>query len=99
MKRRSHAVPLLAYLELVNTDAGRAQLSAVLEARPFPHFEPAETPGLLVKIDEDGKRTIGRFVNREFQDFLRQNFTIQSIPAHASSFFCKSRKESCEVVQ
>ena len=37
-------------------------------ARPFPHFEPAPgKAGLLIRIDEDGKRTVGRFVGREFR--------------------------------
>lgn len=32
------------------------------------HYEPtSEVPGTLVRIDADGKRTIGRFVNRKFE--------------------------------
>ncbi|MGC4119326.1 MAG: hypothetical protein QM765_33125 [Myxococcales bacterium] len=43
-------------------------MAAHLDARPFPHFEPAPgRPGLLMKIDEDGTRTVGRFVNRKFR--------------------------------
>jgi hypothetical protein len=39
-----------------------------LESTPYPHFEAAPgRPGLLVRIEADGSRTIGRFVNREFQ--------------------------------
>jgi hypothetical protein len=39
-----------------------------LRTRPFPHFEAVpDGPGLLCRIDADGTRTIGRFVNREFQ--------------------------------
>jgi hypothetical protein len=60
-------MPLSACLKSVNTRAGQARLSAVLAARPYPHFEPAEASGLLVKVEEDGSRTIGRFVNREFR--------------------------------
>jgi hypothetical protein len=67
LKKRGEAVPLSACLKSVDSRAGRARLAAVLEARPFPHFEPAPVAGLIVRIDEDGTRTTGRFVNREFR--------------------------------
>ena len=67
LKKRGDAMPLSACLKSVNTRAGQVRLSAVLAARPYPHFEPAAAPGLLVRIDEDGTRTTGRFVNREFR--------------------------------
>jgi hypothetical protein len=39
-----------------------------LASLPFPHYEPApDSPGLLVRIDADGTRTLGRFVNRQFE--------------------------------
>lgn len=56
LKKRGEAVPLSARLASVNTRAGQARLSAVLAARPYPHFEPAAQPGLLVKVDADGTR-------------------------------------------
>lgn len=67
LKKSGEIVPLSACLKAVNTRAGQARLAAVLAARPYPHFEPAAAPGLLVKIDEDGTRTTGRFINREFR--------------------------------
>jgi hypothetical protein len=68
LKRRGEAVPLSELLKSVDARAGRERLEARLAARPFPHFEPAPgRPGLIVKIDADGKRTVGRFVNREFR--------------------------------
>jgi hypothetical protein len=55
-------------LESVDTPAGRERLAAYLESRPFPHYQPhPEKPGLLVRINEDGSRTTGRFVNRKFK--------------------------------
>jgi hypothetical protein len=43
-----------------------------LKSRPYPHYEAAaEAPGLLVRIEADGKRTVGRFVNRQFQPIKR----------------------------
>jgi hypothetical protein len=37
--------------------------------QPFPHYEPApDVPGLLVRIEADGTRTVGRFVNRQFRE-------------------------------
>ncbi len=67
LKKRGEAMPLSACLKSVNNRAGQARLSAVLAARPYPHFETAPAPGMLVKIDADGTRTTGRFVNREFR--------------------------------
>jgi hypothetical protein len=38
-----------------------------LGALPFPHYEPAPgSAGLLVRIEANGKRTTGKFVNRKF---------------------------------
>jgi hypothetical protein len=51
-----------------NRDEGRRRVADYLRWRPFPHFEPVpDSPGLLCRIDANGTRTIGRFVNREFQ--------------------------------
>jgi hypothetical protein len=39
-----------------------------LESHPFPHYEPhPEVQGVLIRVDENGRRTAGRFVNRKFQ--------------------------------
>jgi len=68
LKQRGEAAPLSAALRTVDTKAGRARVKAHLAGRPYPHFEPAPgKPGFLVKIDADGKRTVGRFVNRAFR--------------------------------
>ena len=40
-----------------------------LNSQPFPHYEPvSKSAGLLVRIEANGKRTVGRFVNRKFQE-------------------------------
>jgi len=60
--------PLSEALEAVDSDVGRERVHDYLATQPFPHFETSpEHPGMLIKIDEDGNRTLGRFVNREFQ--------------------------------
>jgi len=66
--KRRQPVPLLSErLRDIDTPAGRARVEALLASGPFPHFEPAPgRPGLLVKIDEDGTRTVGRFIKRAF---------------------------------
>jgi len=51
----------------VDSPEGRRRVAEHLKARPYPHYEQADAPGLLIKIDSDGKRTLGRFVNRQFQ--------------------------------
>ena len=68
LKQKGDAVPLSRLLESVDSRAGRDRLKAQLVARPFPHFEPAPgRPGLLVRTEADGRRSVGRFVNREFK--------------------------------
>jgi hypothetical protein len=54
-------------LEQIGTTQGYERLFRVLQGRPYPHFEAAEgRPGFVVKIDADGTRTVGRFVQRVF---------------------------------
>ncbi len=68
LKQKGDAVPLSRLLESVDSRAGRDRLKAQLAARPFPHFEPASgRPGLLIRTEADGRRSVGRFVNREFK--------------------------------
>ena len=67
LKRRGDVLPLSSALGAVESTEGRDRLRAHLAERPFPHFEAApDQPGLLVKIDEDGTRTVGRFIQRVF---------------------------------
>ena len=68
LKRRGEARPLSELLSSVGTAAGRKRLTTYLGTRPFPHFEAATGKrGFVIKIDQDGSRTVGRFVNREFR--------------------------------
>jgi hypothetical protein len=63
------AKPLSACLASIDSAAGRARLARHLASLPFPHYEPArDAPGLLVRIEADGKRSVGRFVNRKFRE-------------------------------
>jgi hypothetical protein len=66
--RIAAARPLSACLESVDSPEGRERLSAFLDTRPFPHYEPhPDHAGLLIRIDAAGNRTVGRFRNRQFQ--------------------------------
>jgi hypothetical protein len=68
LRRAGTVRPLSECLASVDADDGRQRLRDYLNTRPFPHYEPApDSPGLLVRIDADGTRTLGRFVGREFQ--------------------------------
>ena len=66
LRRAGDAQPLSKCLSSVNSPEGRKRLAEHLKTLPFPHYEPADAPGLLVRIDANGRRTLGRFVNREF---------------------------------
>ena len=65
--RAGDSRPLSDCLRSVDSPEGRRRVAEHLKTRPYPHYEPADSPGLLIKIDSDGKRTLGRFVNRQFQ--------------------------------
>ena len=60
--------PLSDSLEEVDSATGRRRVADFLKTRPFPHYEAAPGKmGYLVRIEQDGARTVGRFVNRKFQ--------------------------------
>jgi hypothetical protein len=68
LRRAGAAVPLSECLAAVDSSAGRRRVVEYLESRPYPHYQPLPgSPGLLVRVDGDGTRTVGRFVGREFQ--------------------------------
>lgn len=59
--------PLSECLGSVDSPAGRRRVEDLLRNGPFPHFQQhPDLPGLLVCVDADGKRTVGRFVKRQF---------------------------------
>lgn len=66
--RNAAVRPLSVCLDSVDSPEGRRQVAGFLQTQPFPHYEPApDSPGLLVRIEADGKRAVGRFVNRQFK--------------------------------
>ena len=66
--RQATARPLSECLDAVDSPAGRQRVADFLRSQPFPHYEPnPDRPGMLVRIDADGQRTVGRFVNRQFR--------------------------------
>src|SRR5687768_152256 len=67
LKQRGEARSLSNILSSVDTPHGRSRTKSHVAGQPYPHFEAAEDrPGHVVKIDEDGTRTVGRFVRRKF---------------------------------
>ena len=68
IRKAGKPVPASSLVASVDSSDGRRRVIDYLESQPFPHFEPAQgRPGLLVRADADGTRTIGRFVGRRFQ--------------------------------
>jgi hypothetical protein len=65
--QRSGSKPLSELVATVGTPEGDARLKAYLESEPFPHFEAHPTrKGVLIRIDADETRSVGRFVDRDF---------------------------------
>lgn len=68
LSRNAAVRPLSSRLSSVDTPEGRERTSTWLHSQPFPHYEPNPTkPGLLIRTDEDGRRTTGRFLKRQFK--------------------------------
>lgn len=59
--------PLSETFRSVDSAKGRQRVVENLKTRPYPHYEQAGSAGLLIRTEANGKRTVGRFVNREFQ--------------------------------
>ncbi len=65
--RNVSARPLSECLESIDTLKGRQRLTDYLQSQPFPHYRAhPDQSGLLVRVDENGHSTVGRFVNRQF---------------------------------
>jgi hypothetical protein len=68
LQKAGTARPLSELVESVDSAEGRRRVAAYVETRPFPRYEPhPKKAGLLVRMDEDGTRTVGRFVDRKFR--------------------------------
>lgn len=91
LQRYAGARPLSELLDEVDSATGREKLKAFLESEPFPHFEPhLSLPGILVRIEENGLRTTGRFVNRAFipvplEDGLDRSSLVQKKSAESNA--------------
>ena len=82
LRRSAEAQPLSEALASVDTPAGRKRVQEVLAGRPYPHFKQFPgRPGLLVRIDEDGTETAGRFVNRTFVPMEAEKTMAGKAPA------------------
>lgn len=64
----SESAGLAECLESVDAPEGRQRLAEYLAGRPFPHYEPVPgEPGRYLRIEADGTRAFGRFVDRQFE--------------------------------
>ena len=67
MGREENSQALLNRLDTVDTVAGRKRVKDFLASEPYPHYNPhPDNKDLLIRTEENGKRTAGRFINREF---------------------------------
>jgi len=68
LSRARKAKPLSDCVQWIDSTEGRRRIKLHLQTLPYPHYEAAPgSKGLLVRIEPNGKRTAGRFVNRKFQ--------------------------------
>ena len=68
LQKAGRVKPLSASLKAVDSPQGRRRVADYLKSIPFPHYAPAQgRPGMLVRIEADGRRTVGRFIGRRFK--------------------------------
>jgi len=86
LSRKAGSQSLAKLVEMVDTPSGREIFNAYLESEPYPHYEAHPSgPGLLIRIEENGKRTVGRFVNRVFVAESGHSGFVASKTAHMST--------------
>jgi hypothetical protein len=79
-------VALSELLTSVDGPVGRKRVAEYLETQPYPHFRPhPEKPGFLERIEADGTRTVGRFVQRAWVPASEQKTARRSEPAKKSA--------------
>ena len=66
LQKSAKARSVSASLKSVDSPEGRRRVNRYLQSQPFPHYEPHSKPGLLVRIEANGKRKVGRFIDRRF---------------------------------
>ena len=68
LQKAGKVKPLSRCIDAVDTSKGRRRVVEHLRTRPFPHYEAhPRKPGILVRIEADGTRTAGRFIDRKFK--------------------------------
>ena len=68
LQKSGKARSLSGILDEVDSPKGRRRVADFLRSRPFPHYEVAPgRAGRLVRLEADGRRTLGRFVGRRFK--------------------------------
>ena len=86
LSRASASVSLSELLDVVDTPKGREMFKIFLESEPFPHYESHPTsPDLLMRIEADGTRIAGRFVDRVFTPDEAPHREIRSPPSPIES--------------
>ncbi len=67
LRKSGDQKPLSELIASVDSDAGRQRVADYLSSQAYPHYLPVPSqPGCLLRVEESGRRTIGRFVNRKF---------------------------------
>jgi hypothetical protein len=65
--REASTASIREQLAGADTPEGRRRVKDYLESEPYPHYvaHPVEKD-LLIREDANGKKTVGRFMNRQF---------------------------------
>lgn len=71
LKKRRAAVSLSSMLD-ADTSEGHERFHAQRDQRPFPRYERTLERGVFVRIDADGRRTLGHLRGRSFEPIVER---------------------------
>lgn len=90
LRKSGDQKPLSQLIASVDSDAGRQRVADYLSTQAYPHYLPVPgQPGCLLRVEESGCETMGRFVNRKFVPLKKATAIVvresQKAPSKAPS--------------
>src|SRR5437016_5620385 len=67
LSKAGNARPFSDCISGADSAIGRRRVARHVKSRPFPHYEPSNEAGIIIRIEANGRRARGRFVNRRFE--------------------------------
>lgn len=92
LRKSGDQKPISQLIASVDSDVGRQRVADYLSTQPYPHYIPVSgQSGCLLRVEESGAQTMGRFVNRKFVPLKKKDpFTVSETQVTQSKVRSKS---------